>query len=579
MKRTLACMLLWTAISGAPATTWAQRAPAANILPENTVLFVSIPSPPQALQRLQQSAIGAISRDPQLQGLVTHLYGSLAAVAQERIGLSTAELLDLAQGEVALALLPVPGKSPALVLLLEAGAQIESARKLVDRLGQALQDSGMTATRSTVDGIPWIVWESDGPPQRHMACLEKDQNILLGTNPDVLRELLTHWNGRSGGSLADIHGYVTLQPRQGDEPPQALFYVDPVGVFQAVGEAQSSARIVLALLPVLGLDGIEGLGATATLDSPLYDFLIRANLLLSTQRGGALKVLGFSRFDPRPEPWVPGDVADYITLRWEFQRSYEALVKLVDSFRGEGYLANWIRQRLGKTGVDWEKDLLPLLEGRVSMVTRLQEPLGPRSRARLVGLRIKDVKAAQNLLARVADEQRPFLLAHEYAGQKFWRVTPPTLSDQPPDESRPALCFGLADDYLLLADRVEVYEKALATRLDGAQSLAESLEFKLVASRARREAQGAEMVLLNFNRPEEMMRYLYSLAADEKVRQRLQRSGERNVLLGSMSGALEANPLPPFSVVQQYLAPGGAVLVEDDAGLHYTAFGLRRTPR
>jgi len=33
--------------------------------------------------------------------------------------------------------------------------------------------------------------------------------------------------------------------------------------------------------------------------------------------------------------------------------------------------------------------------------------------------------------------------------------------------------------------------------------------------------------------------------------------------------------LPPFAVTRQYLAPGGAMVV-DETGIHYTAFSLRR---
>jgi hypothetical protein len=34
--------------------------------------------------------------------------------------------------------------------------------------------------------------------------------------------------------------------------------------------------------------------------------------------------------------------------------------------------------------------------------------------------------------------------------------------------------------------------------------------------------------------------------------------------------------LPPFEVLQRYLAPGGTVVVDDETGLHYTDFSLRR---
>jgi hypothetical protein len=40
--------------------------------------------------------------------------------------------------------------------------------------------------------------------------------------------------------------------------------------------------------------------------------------------------------------------------------------------------------------------------------------------------------------------------------------------------------------------------------------------------------------------------------------------------------ALEKHALPPFEVIEQYLGPRGAVLVDDVSGLHYTGFTLRR---
>ena len=43
--------------------------------------------------------------------------------------------------------------------------------------------------------------------------------------------------------------------------------------------------------------------------------------------------------------------------------------------------------------------------------------------------------------------------------------------------------------------------------------------------------------------------------------------------------AMEANPLPPFSVLEQYFAPAGALMVDDETGLHYMSFTLRRNMR
>ena len=36
------------------------------------------------------------------------------------------------------------------------------------------------------------------------------------------------------------------------------------------------------------------------------------------------------------------------------------------------------------------------------------------------------------------------------------------------------------------------------------------------------------------------------------------------------------DPLPPFPVLAQYLAPGGGMLTSDETGIHYTGFVLKR---
>jgi hypothetical protein len=43
------------------------------------------------------------------------------------------------------------------------------------------------------------------------------------------------------------------------------------------------------------------------------------------------------------------------------------------------------------------------------------------------------------------------------------------------------------------------------------------------------------------------------------------------------SRALKDKSAAPFATLQKYLAPGGAVLTEDETGFDYTSFVLRRS--
>ena len=81
--------------------------------------------------------------------------------------------------------------------------------------------------------------------------------------------------------------------------------------------------------------------------------------------------------------------------------------------------------------------------------------------------------------------------------------------------------------------------------------------------------------MLSFERPEEGMRMVYEIAVAKKPRDRLRQIGQGNPFLRTLDTALEARPLPPFAVLQRYLAPRGAVIVDGPSGIHYMGFSLR----
>jgi len=46
--------------------------------------------------------------------------------------------------------------------------------------------------------------------------------------------------------------------------------------------------------------------------------------------------------------------------------------------------------------------------------------------------------------------------------------------------------------------------------------------------------------------------------------------------MATLDDMMQANKLPPFEVVAQYLAPAGSMMVNEETGLYYVRFGLRR---
>jgi hypothetical protein len=245
----------------------------------------------------------------------------------------------------------------------------------------------------------------------------------------------------------------------------------------------------------------------------------------------------------------------------------------------EGAFSDLVRARFSnQLGVDLQNEVLPALGGRVTMVTRVQRPIRLNSEATAVGVKLKDGEAFQKVLEKVVAKFPDALERQSYGATTYYRIRMPTPPQDQNQEliRQPEPALVLLGDYLIASDSVKFIEQCVITKSSPDASLAADLEFKLVASRVQRHAGGRQPALIAFQRPEENLRALYELATAEATRQQLSRAAGENPFFRALDGALTKNPLPPFDVIARYLAPSGAMLISDETGFHYIAFGLKR---
>ena len=112
--------------------------------------------------------------------------------------------------------------------------------------------------------------------------------------------------------------------------------------------------------------------------------------------------------------------------------------------------------------------------------------------------------------------------------------------------------------------------------LDRVGPLSEAIEYQLISDRIQAQLQDRECSAITFSRPEESLQLFYELARDPKNRERLRSVADNNGFFKSLLTALEKHELPPFSVIAKYLAPAGGFVVDEETGLHYMSFSLRR---
>jgi hypothetical protein len=540
---------------------------------------------PDAVARFKQSALGRIINDPQMRPLVSDAYSAINQAfvqVQERLGVSLDELLSIPQGEIAFGGFRLEGQArPGMAFIIDCGQNIATARKLFGRLKEIAEADGARVIEETIAGTKVTVIAGNDGPQFHL--FEKDSTFVLCLDVESARTVIANWLGRDRDSFEDNakFGAVMRACSPGrDEQPQLTWFADPLAFAESVGQENVGARVGLAMLPALGLDGLNALGGSITLAAGEYDMITHIHVLLGLPRAGVLAAIGLASGDLTPQKWVPADVAGYTTLYWDFQKTYDEVEKLIDSFRGEGTTADWSKFFIAdRIGVDLVTEVLPKLTGRVTLISQILKPITITSAAQLIAIEIRDEKESQATLEKVVE--RVGQLAGQFAPEKtsfagvtYYRVNVPAPPNHREGDPLPQPAFGIVHGCLMATDR-EAFLKNIIS--GGANAgLADELDYKLIANKATRAAGAAQPGMLSFNRPEEGLRYLYDLASAQQTRQRLAEAGENNQFFRSLGGVLERNPLPPFSTLQKYIAPAGAAMINDDTGIHYVSFSLRR---
>ncbi len=504
-------------LAAVPGRAWAKRPPSPKLLPDTTVALLAFPDVPELAERFMGTAMGRMTQDDQVKPLLTALYGSWldsAAEFEEQIGLTLPELLAIPQGEVTVALVAPEDAAPTPVFMLDVGDQRSNARKLLDLA------------------------------------------ITLLDNPDFAA-IMQRCRGAKG------------------HPAQAAYFVDPIAVMRAIGRQDTGARVALAMLPVLGLDGLNAVGGTVTLNTEQFDSIFHVHVLIDPPRTGILKAIGTKPGDSTPEDWVPADVTAYATLHWDLEKTYKEVSKLVDSFQYDGSVSQTLKQAFSDpTGIDVENKVLPALDGRITLIAELQRPVSQQSLSVLLAIKAKDTEVLDEVFKRMIVLAQGGLVKKSWAGKTYYEAQSPE-SDVPPESRQPVPCIGILDDYLILALRESIYQKIITTQSEGTNRLADAPEFKLIMDEIGRQSGGTDPAMVRFGRPEHAMHMLYDLATSDQARQDMRRQAENDPFVRTLNKALDENPLPPFAIIQQYLAPTGTVVIDDDTGWHFTNFTLK----
>lgn len=572
------------------------RPEAARLFPENTAAFLSIPNVADAKKAFFQSALGRMASDPELRPFLTDFWGRLVKATEQfekETGVSLAAAFAIPEGEVSLGLVASETSGWVALLLVDAGQNVETLQKLMDFACTAAAKAGGKVETENVGQatLRIIVPPEPDTPRLAFAILESrlfGEVVFQGDeNFQVLKQVLqrAQGTGANGAVLGDSKKFEQLLSniRYANRGQiHAILFADPIEIIRGTRSWNPSTAVVLAILPVLGLDGLNSLGAAASLDVSGWDSIREFHLFLDNPRRGVLDVPAFKSGDGIPEFFIPESVSVYMTVYIDLPTTIQRVGKIYDGFRGDGAFERqagmWVKNRLG---LDLFSEVLPVTAGRISYVQWVERPVRINSATTAIVVELKDPETAQQMVTIISEsvngsERQEF---GKYVYYQVKRNLPESFSEE--QFRVPTPCFAAIDRYLVATDSVAFLQEMFTTAETPEKALAQSLEYKLVRGRIKSLAGNDPPAMFYFDRPDATVELWYEGLFSEGSFFRRSftedlENAPKDPIGSALAGALKEGKLPPVKVLKRYFAPRGGLLIDDATGLHFTMFALRK---
>jgi hypothetical protein len=432
----------------------------------------------------------------------------------------------------------------------------------------------------------WDALSSGGPPPA--AILDEE-------NPDA--------KPIGEKSLAENERFVSILREcstQLSEPPQALFYVDPIQLMRIAGRESGGLRVFLAMMPALGIDGFQGLGGTLSLSTPEWDSLVHVHLLLENPRVGVINLIRFREVDHTPPTCLPASIENYDSTAVDPTWLFEEIAKLYDNFRYDGAFREASQEASDAMGKDIETEILPLLTGRLTTATAYpSEDSFAKGQQRLLVVEFNDADDAKALMEHFENEFPDALREDEFGGVTYWGFGPSQedvermreqnfdFGDEEANRrferqrrrnsqffSIPTPAAAVIGNSIVVATSHDLIKQCIEAEQGTIERLADDIEYRLIASRISRMTRGRQLSLLQIQRPAKTLGYWYDFLAGGTVGEMLTESEDDTAL--EFGDVLSQHELPEFEELARYLGPSGGFLLDTDSGFHYMAFSMRR---
>ncbi len=609
------CLLL----AAAPAAVWAAP-PHELLFPDTTQAFVSVEDVTRLRASWKQTQFAQMLADPVMQPFAEDLREQLRGRWSQlnvRLGLSLDDLEGVPSGELSLGVIQPAPDEAAVAILVDIAGHAQQAGALLAKIDRDLRAQKATVSKRMAYGAEVTLYTlppREGERRPRTAVFFTHEDILGGSDSLAVAEgILGRFMGEPRDALARRAEFVAIMERAGKSlpelKPELRWFLNPFGYVETMraselGQRERQGKDMLKILASQGFTAIQGVGGYVNFYvSERYDLLHRTFIYAPPVTGAApgeryqlaARMLQFPNGgNLAPQPWVPRELATYVSFNWIVHEAFEYSATLVDAIVGEEGVfedvIESIEQDPNGPQINLRRDLVAHLGTRVTVVSDYALPITPKSE-RLV-FAIEAVDPAP-LAATIEKTMRtdPDARRLNFGEHVIWEIVeaPEELPELPElqfdgfdpvgpanaeAEQKPRLpnaAVAVAHGHLFIATHVDFLKKIL-TEVDARETLAQSFDYRLVMEELGQLVQ-TENSLLAFSRTEEEYRPTYELI-------RTGRMPESKTMLGKLLNALFAegpegelrpqqikgDKLPDFERVRRYFGPAGTAVVSEEDG-------------
>lgn len=577
------------------------RPSAEDLFPETTVLYLQIQNIRDLAEDFNQSNMGHLLRHEKIAPLTEELWGQAKeayAQVQDEVGISLEDIQSLPTGEICFAAVAPKRADLQFAMIMDIDPESDSAKNIEQRGREVAEREGGTVEDEETADVKFTTVASPDNDTK-FTYFKKDGAFVITSDRELAQQIVDRWLGRPVGktrSLKENRKFVTIMNRcrgTKDMPPEIRMYIDPIEFFKAASRGDVGAQTAINFLPLLGLDGLLGIGGSVIFDEMQFESVMHMHVMLANPRAGILEMLALKPGDFRPQSWVSDEAGTYMSTSWNLNKVYAELTKIVDLFQEEGFFERMVDENINQElELDFKADIIETLNGRLTMTSWMEPPARVNSQVNGFGIGLSDPAKAEELVDRLvarfngeAEEDRR-LVENSHQGVKYWALPINNQRRERLESLReegrvqvnlrmPEPAFAIIEDSLVISDSVAFIRYAIETYKGDHPALADNPEFSDI-TRKMTSLLGTDMpAAIFYSQPGPTMESMLNLAKGDDVKGFLDRQAEENVYIKNIKRALDEHPLPEWDEIKDFFAPSGGFITSDDSGYHGLLFQLK----